>query len=174
MRLPSLVDNARTSRSSYHGYAPFAGAVRGVVIMSRIRLIIAGSRKWPWPNYLKQAITFYLGNYQPHEIEIICGEAAGPDSWGREWAEERGIRVTSFPADWDQYGNGAGYLRNKEMAEYGTHLLAFWNGESKGTQHMVNLAVEYGLKIRVLNLLKIKASMEPVSCQTVKVQQTTL
>jgi len=32
------------------------------------------------------------------------------------------------------------------MAENATHLLAFWDGVSKGTEHMINIAKRMGLK----------------------------
>ena len=45
----------------------------------------------------------------------------------------------------------AGYLRNKQMAEYADALIAFWDGESKGTKHMIDLAKKNGLKVRIVN-----------------------
>lgn len=122
----------------------------------RIKVIIAGSRKWPWPNYLKQAVTYYLSRFSPDKIEVICGEAKGPDSWGREWAEERGVKVRSFPADWDEYGKRAGFVRNEEMANHATHLIAFWDGTSPGTKHMIDTALAHSLPVKVINLLKVR------------------
>ena len=29
-------------------------------------------------------------------------------------------------------------------------LIAFWDGESKGTKHMINLAEKYGLEVHVI------------------------
>lgn len=42
------------------------------------------------------------------------------------------------------------------MAMYATHdaegiLFAFWDGESKGTEHMIDIAKEYGLETHVVN-----------------------
>jgi hypothetical protein len=45
-----------------------------------------------------------------------------------------------IPADWNRHGRGAGYIRNKEMAEIGDGLLAFWDEESCGTQDMIKQA----------------------------------
>ena len=36
------------------------------------------------------------------------------------------------------------------MAEDSHALIAFWDGESKGTKHMIDLATELNLKIRVV------------------------
>lgn len=35
------------------------------------------------------------------------------------------------------------------MAKYVDALIAFWDGESKGTNHMIELATKYGLKVKV-------------------------
>lgn len=49
----------------------------------------------------------------------------------------------------------AGYIRNKAMAEYAAQetgiLFAFWDGQSKGTKHMIDLAYQYGLDVHVIN-----------------------
>ena len=121
-----------------------------------LRLIVAGSRKWPWRQYLFDAISFYTKNYGRSKIEIVEGEAKGPDLWGREWAEEHGVAFKPFPADWDESPRGAGFIRNAKMAEYGNALLAFWDGTSPGTRDMIDKARNAGLRVIVINLLKVR------------------
>lgn len=70
--------------------------------------------------------------------EVVCGEAAGADTLGKQWAELHGITVKSFPADWDRLGKKAGPIRNAEMGVYADGLIAFWDGQSAGTRHMIN------------------------------------
>ena len=36
------------------------------------------------------------------------------------------------------------------MAEYADALIAFWDGESRGTKNMIELAKKKGLKIRIV------------------------
>ncbi|MGL5734934.1 MAG: hypothetical protein ACRCYS_08705 [Beijerinckiaceae bacterium] len=54
-----------------------------------------------------------------------------------EWAQQRGIPVLRYPADWDRYGKGAGHLRNQQMIDEGapTAAVAFPGG--RGTADMV-------------------------------------
>ena len=59
------------------------------------------------------------------------------------------IRSSTSPADWDLDGKSAGFKRNVKMAEYADALVAFWDGESKGTKHMIETAKEKGLDIRI-------------------------
>lgn len=80
---------------------------------------------------------------------IVSGTARGADSFGERWAQENNIDIIRFPAEWDKYGRRAGYIRNKVMAENAQGLLAVWDGKSKGTYSMIDLATKHGLRIMV-------------------------
>lgn len=83
--------------------------------------------------------------------EVISGCAAGPDSDAIEWAEQNGIPVDRHPALWDEYGISAGFIRNAEMAAIGDYLLAFWDGKSNGTKHMIDCMRRKKKEVRVVN-----------------------
>lgn len=114
------------------------------------RIIIAGGRDFKDYFRLWYLCKHYLKKVPKNTIEIISGGATGADKLGERFAKEEELPLTIFKADWDKFGKSAGYLRNKEMSEYATHLIAFWDGHSKGTKHMIDLAREKGLKIRVI------------------------
>jgi len=82
-----------------------------------------------------------------NDIEIVSGRARGIDILGERYAKENNLKLKLFPADWDQYGKRAGYLRNKQMAEYADALILIWDGKSRGSQMMLELAKQYKLKI---------------------------
>lgn len=77
--------------------------------------------------------------------EIVSGTANGVDKLGENWAMYRRIPVKKFPANWNMYGKSAGYRRNLEMAGYADALVAVWDGESKGTKHMIDIARDKGI-----------------------------
>lgn len=81
--------------------------------------------------------------------EIISGGAIGADCLGEHYAVANRIKLTVFKAKWQDYGKKAGYLRNEEMAEYGDALIALWDGKSKGTKNMIDIAYRKGLKVWV-------------------------
>ena len=81
--------------------------------------------------------------------EILSGAYKGADLLGERYAAERNYPIKQFPANWSRYGKSAGYKRNNEMALYADVLIAFWNGKSKGTKHMIELATQASLKVRV-------------------------
>lgn len=113
-----------------------------------LKIIIAGSRTFNDYELLKKKLDFYIGEHT--EIEIISGTARGADRLGERYAIERGFTLKKFPANWNQYGKRAGYLRNEQMAQYATHAVIFWDEISRGTKHMIDLAQKYGLNYRVV------------------------
>jgi len=68
---------------------------------------------------------------------------------GEHYAKEKGYKITQFPANWKRYGKAAGPKRNQEMANYADVLIAFWDGKSRGTKHMIELAKNRNLKIKI-------------------------
>lgn len=114
------------------------------------RVIIAGSRDFNDFDLLKQRMDKLLSNITD-DIAIVSGMARGADSLGVRYAALKGYALHSFPADWDKYGKSAGYKRNEEMARNADALVAFWDGKSKGTKHMIDIARLHGLKVRVIN-----------------------
>lgn len=87
-------------------------------------------------------------------MEIVSGTARGADQLGERYAAERGLSIKRFPADWDRDGKSAGYLRNVRMAEYADAAIVFWDGVSKGSKHMVDVAKKKGLPVRVVRYNK--------------------
>lgn len=114
-----------------------------------MKLIIAGSRDFNDYSLLKTSIQ---NNFQRQEVEeIVSGTARGADTLGEQFAAEYNIPVKRFPANWDLYGKSAGYKRNYEMAVYGDALIAFWDGQSRGTKSMIDIATKLGLRVIVIN-----------------------
>ena len=116
--------------------------------METYKVIIAGSREFENYEMLKRVCDNALRNKE--SMEIVSGKANGADELGEKYAKEKGHKIKEMRARWGEFGKSAGYRRNKEMAKYGDMLIAFWDGKSKGTKHMVNLAKEFGLKIKIV------------------------
>lgn len=112
-----------------------------------MKVIIAGGREFNDYNKLRSYCDHLLQNQVV--VEIVSGTARGADLLGEKYANERGYQITRFPANWDEYGKSAGYIRNEEMAKYGDALIAFWDGKSRGTEHMIKLAKQYNLKVKI-------------------------
>jgi hypothetical protein len=109
-----------------------------------MKVIIAGSRDFNDYNLLKNNCDVLL-SLTKENIEIVSGGARGADSLGERYAQENNLELKIFPADWS-IGKGAGFIRNKQMADYSDALIAFWDGKSKGTKMMIDLAKKNELK----------------------------
>lgn len=135
--------------------------------MKELRIIVAGSRDFQ--NYTLLSSTLrrilaYLKNNNvftdKNQVEFISGTARGADQLGEQFAKQFGYNVKRFPADWT-LGKRAGYVRNEQMAKYAVAdgnkglLVAFWDGKSKGTKHMIDLARKHGLAVRVVKYKEI-------------------
>lgn len=112
------------------------------------KVIIAGTRDFNDYDMLKEKCERILSNKT--DIEVISGTARGADQLGERYASENNYPIHRYPADWDKHGRMAGYIRNEEMAKNADALIAFWDGSSKGTRHMINIATGYGLQVRVV------------------------
>ncbi|HDX9663268.1 TPA: DUF2493 domain-containing protein [Bacillus cereus] len=119
------------------------------------KVIVAGGRDFN--DYRKLATNlvayFMRKGCTPKDVEIISGTADGADKLGEKFAEKGGCKLTRMPADWS-IGRQAGYVRNCDMADYAGDdgvCFCFWNGYSKGTRHMINIARRKGLEVHIIN-----------------------
>lgn len=121
-----------------------------------MKLIIAGGRDFD--SVLKGQIAlmqFHIEHFgeavnSVRITEIVSGGARGADAVGEKLAWLNNIPVKKFIPDWDGLGKRAGFVRNAEMADYADALLAFWDGSSKGTAHMIDIATKKGLIVKVV------------------------
>ena len=117
-------------------------------MQNRFQVIIAGSRDFNDYDLLSTKCDFLFSQKKP--TKIISGCANGADKLRIRYAKDNGIEVLEFPADWDKHGKSAGYIRNTEMLKYADALIAFWDGKSKGTKHMISIAKKKDIQTRVI------------------------
>jgi len=117
---------------------------------------------------------YAAGVRQSDVREVVHGANRGsPDGWGEAWATETDTPHRPFEPDWNdidhpdayvktgQYGKydaRAGFRRNESMAEYldkqagRVLVIAFWDGDSSGTDHMVSQARSRDIPVEVFRL----------------------
>lgn len=108
------------------------------------KIIVAGSRGFNDYWLMKETLKDL-----PKDCEIVSGMARGADMLAVNYAVNNGYKLVKFPANWEYIGKRAGYVRNAKMAKYANELIAFWDGESKGTKNMIEVAKKHGLKVTV-------------------------
>lgn len=123
-------------------------------VVNMFKVVVAGSRGFNNYAYIEEALDQQIMEIMEEldiidDIEIVSGGAKGADKLGEKYAKERGYSLKIFPAEWNKYGKSAGYKRNAQMAEYADAVIVFWDGESKGTKHMIDLANEKQLYLAI-------------------------
>jgi hypothetical protein len=103
-----------------------------------MKVIIAGSRQFDDFEMLTHFCDKYFHGVE--NIEIFSGNSKGADLLGEKYAAERGYPVRKFLPDWVQNKRGGGHRRNEEMVRNADLLIAFWDGKTKGTGHVVGVA----------------------------------
>lgn len=113
-----------------------------------MRVLVCGSRHLTrrWLAIIRERLVKYGA------IEVIEGGAPGGDHWARCAAEELGLPVQSFPADWAR-GKRAGPERNARMLTEGRpdEVWAFHTEAAlgSGTADMARKARAAGVRVRV-------------------------
>jgi hypothetical protein len=118
-----------------------------------MRILVCGSRDWDDREMIRNAIMKECDRSTmpaPLHVTIINGAARGADRISSEIAEELGVGILEVPANWSIWGKMAGPIRNEEMLKYAPDVvLAFWDGMSKGTKNMVQIAKRKGFEVKV-------------------------
>lgn len=111
-----------------------------------MKIIIAGSRTFNDYSLLENVLNQTL----PFITEVVSGTAKGADQLGERWAYKNNIKIKQFYPDWKTLGKSAGIKRNKDMADYADAVIAFWDGISVGTKHMIDFAKSKNLKVKII------------------------
>jgi hypothetical protein len=123
--------------------------------MKTFKLIVAGSRGFSnvdvFNLYMQETVRHVMLKYNQPTIEIVSGMARGADAMGAQFAELNELKLYKFPAEWDKYGKSAGYRRNAEMGRMADGLVAFWDGKSRGTQHMIETIRDLNKELIIVN-----------------------
>lgn len=107
------------------------------------RVAIVGSRKYP---DLEKVRAYVMA--LPTNVVIVTGGAEGVDKMTEETARLRGLDVEIYLPDWSQ-GKKAGPLRNQQIVANADRVVAFWNGQSRGTKNSIELAQKRGIPVEI-------------------------
>lgn len=106
-----------------------------------MRLLVTGGRNFNDAQTLRRI----LGSLDPQPTYLAQGGARGADMLAKHWAEDTGVYVDTFPANWEKHGRAAGPIRNEEMLQVvkPDAVLAFPG--NVGTKHMISIAERDGV-----------------------------
>lgn len=117
-----------------------------------MRVLICGSRDYDCEKLVNLVLDgIYASGTLTYDnkLVVISGECpTGADLYATRWAKRHAGHLLcdyeGYPADWDKYGNAAGFIRNQQMAETDPDVVyAFTDkplAESIGTDDMCRKA----------------------------------
>ena len=105
-----------------------------------MKIAIVGSRTFEDYNAMCSFIEEKLATMEFTSIDaVVSGGARGADTLAERYAREQRLQMILFPAEWKKYGRRAGFIRNVDIIRECDVCFAFWDGESHGTQHDIEL-----------------------------------
>lgn len=110
-----------------------------------MKVAVVGSRGLVLPD---------LGRYLPPDVtEIVSGGAWGIDRGAAAYARTHGLRLTEFVPDYAAYGRQAPLMRNLQIIDYSDVVLAFWDGQSRGTAFVIQRCRRVHKSLRVFRFI---------------------
>jgi hypothetical protein len=118
---------------------------------TEFKLIVAGSRDFN--DYdLMCRVLMAMGDveFADKQVSIVSGMARGADMLAVRFAKEHNVALHKFPANWTGLGKKAGFIRNTQMGTFADALLAFWDGKSRGTSHMIDYMGQINKPVHII------------------------
>lgn len=92
-----------------------------------------------------------LGRYLPENVtEIVSGGARGIDACARKYAKAHGIKLKEFLPEYEKHGRSAPLKRNLQIIDYADLIIAFWDGQSRGTKFVIDNCKKRNKKVTVI------------------------
>ena len=140
------------------------------MIKNNVRLIICGTRSFNNYPFMSKILYKLTAKFEFKTLNVISGKNkfrigydkanwpiyCGADFLGEKWAHSNHVLVTLFDPKWYGKWPECGPKRNDAMIEYATeegylgYLVAFWDGESRGTEDCFSKARKAGMKVKVI------------------------
>lgn len=107
--------------------------------MAALVLAIVGHRKFTDQHLLDDTLKEFVVRHGMPTL-VVSGGAKGADTLGEAWAKKHKIVVNILKPDWKKHGKKAGVLRNTDIVNACTHVVAFPSKLGKGTQDSIHKA----------------------------------
>ena len=115
------------------------------------RIIVCGSRRWNDRATIETKL-YDLALRYGSDLTIVHGGAKGADRIAEQEAQKAGLLIERHDPEYHRYGpKKAPLVRNERMAALGADLcVAFWDGRSTGTAHMMRCAGLQDIPVEVV------------------------
>lgn len=114
-----------------------------------IKLAIVGSRTFNDEIFFKEKLQGWIEKYDIPDF-IVSGGAKGADTMAQNYAIENEIELIVFKPDYSKYaGKIAPLMRNTQIVNECTHVLAFPSESGSGTQDTIRKAKKLGKSVDI-------------------------
>ncbi len=109
-----------------------------------MRIAIVGSRDYRDLESVRRYV-----NSLPNNAAIVSGATPGVDQTAEVAARARGLQTMIFPPDWEHRGSRSEQQWNRLILKNADLVAVFWNGQSLGTQTLIEIAQEMGKPLEI-------------------------
>lgn len=113
------------------------------------KLAIVGARTFNDTALFESTMKEYVSKHGLPSV-VVSGGARGADELGKCWADAQGIPTLILKPDWKKHGKAAGVLRNTDIVNACTHMIAFPSKTGKGTQDSIRKAKAQNIELLVI------------------------
>jgi hypothetical protein len=119
-----------------------------------MRILVTGSRGWPFPEMVWSALEALYQNAESPMVLVHGACKTGADAQAEEWASSHpDVTVERYHADWATYGRGAGPRRNQLMVDLGADAcLAYIFNSSRGASGCALMAEKAGIPTKIMEI----------------------
>jgi len=117
-----------------------------------VKIAVIGSRNFSDYNFFREKLEYLIKDLG-EEIDYISGGCkSGGDALIKKYCDENQYELVEHLPDWNLHGKKAGFLRNQLIIDDATHLIAYWDGVSKGTLSSIKMAEKKGIPIKIVKI----------------------
>ena len=108
-----------------------------------MKIALVGSRSITSKEIVLSALYATIHKYTPKSVAVISGGAKGVDTVAREIAKDEGFDFILFKPyhmidTTVEYDPKFFFTRNKQIVDNSDVVVVVWDGESHGTQHVID------------------------------------
>ncbi len=112
-----------------------------------MKVAVIGSR-----NVSEDAFDMIIEQIPAGCSEIVSGGARGIDTLAKRAARELGLKFTCRRPNYKKYGRVAPLIRNSEIVDMSDYVMAFWDGQSRGTRQAILCCIKRQKPFRIFLL----------------------
>lgn len=120
-----------------------------------LRVLVVATRTYrDWPGFVRELDNAIArAKIAVHEGEVVLLAPEMDAQFARRYATERHVRLVEYTANFQADGRGAVFMRNRRLVAAAHTVVAFWDGMSRGTQFIIDLATERAVPVHVVDIL---------------------